>query len=43
MERLEAIVKTIIPSGDDMFLPQDKVIILAANQRINKLSDIIRG
>ena len=35
--------KTIIPSGDDMFLPQDKVIILAANQRINKLSDIIRG
>ena len=35
--------KTIIPTGDDMFLPLDKVIILAANQRINKLSDILRG
>ena len=35
--------KTIIPTGDDMFKPLDKVIILAANQRINKLSDIIRG
>ena len=35
--------KTIIPTGEDMLMPQDKVIILAANQRINKLSDIIRG
>lgn len=35
--------KTIIPTGDDMLMPQDKVIILAANQRINKLSDILRG
>lgn len=35
--------KTIIPTGDDMFMPDDKVIILAANQRINKLSDIVRG
>lgn len=34
--------KTIIPTGDDMFMPQDKVIIAAANQRINKLSDILR-
>lgn len=34
--------KTIIPTGDDMFKPNDKVIILAANQRINKLSDILR-
>ena len=34
--------KIIIPSGDDMFIPRDKVIILAANQRINKLSDILR-
>ncbi len=34
--------KIIIPTGDDMFLPLDKVIILAANQRINKLSDILR-
>ena len=34
--------KTIIPTGDDMFMPKDKVIIFAANQRINKLSDILR-
>lgn len=34
--------KTIIPSGDDMLLPKDKVIIFAANQRINRLSDILR-
>ncbi len=34
--------KTIIPTGEDMFLPQDRVIIIAANQRINKLSDIVR-
>lgn len=35
--------KTIIPSGDDMLLPQDKVVVIAANQRINNLSDIVRG
>ena len=34
--------KTIIPSGDDVLLSGDKVVILAANQRINNLSDIIR-
>lgn len=34
--------KIIIPTGDDMFMPKDKVIIFAANQRINKLSDILR-
>ncbi len=33
--------KTIIPSGDDMLLPNDRVIIIAANQHINKLSDIL--
>jgi len=33
--------KTIIPSGEDMMLPGDKVIVLAANQRINDLSDIV--
>ncbi len=33
--------KTIIPSGDDVFMPGDRVIIVAANQRINKLSDIL--
>lgn len=34
--------KVIIPSGDDMMLQGDKVIVFAANQRINDLSDIIR-
>ena len=34
--------KTIIPSGEDMLLAGDKVVVLAANQRINNLSDIIR-
>ena len=34
--------KTIIPSGEDMMLQGDKVIVLAANQRINDLSDIVR-
>ncbi len=34
--------KTIIPSGDDMLLAGDKVVVLAANQRINNLSDILK-
>ena len=34
--------KTIIPSGDDMLLAGDKVIILAAKTRLNDLSDILR-
>lgn len=34
--------KSIIPSGDDMLMLKDKVIVLAANQRINNLSDIVR-
>ncbi len=33
--------KTIIPSGDDMILPDDRVIVLTANQRLNDLDDII--
>ena len=33
--------KVIIPSGEDMLLADDKVVVLAANQRINKLSDIL--
>lgn len=33
--------KSIIPSGADMLIPNDKVVVLAANQRINNLSDII--
>lgn len=34
--------KIIIPSGDDMLLSGDKVIVLAANQRLTKLSDILK-
>lgn len=34
--------KCIIPSGDDKLMAKDKVIVLAANWRINKLSDILR-
>lgn len=33
--------KIIIPSGDDIIMPDDRVIILAAGWRINDLSDII--
>lgn len=33
--------KTIIPAGDDVLLPNDRVIIIAANQHINKLTDIL--
>ena len=34
--------KSIIPSGNDVILPEDKVIILTENQRLNELSDIIK-
>ncbi|MBO5726096.1 MAG: Trk system potassium transporter TrkA [Clostridia bacterium] len=34
--------KTIIPSGDDKILAGDTVIVLAAGQRINDISDIIK-
>ncbi len=34
--------KTIIPTGEDMLLANDKVVVLAANQRINSLSDILK-
>lgn len=34
--------KIIIPTGEDMLLAGDKVIVLAANQRIGKLSDILQ-
>ena len=34
--------KIIIPSGDDYLLGGDKVVVLAANQRINKLADILK-
>ena len=34
--------KPIIPSGEDMLLSGDKVVVFAANQRINSLSDILK-
>lgn len=34
--------RSIIPAGDDMLKAGDKVIVLAANQRINTLSDILK-
>lgn len=33
--------KPIVPSGDDIILPGDKVIVIAANHRLYDLSDII--
>ena len=35
--------KTIIPSGDDMILSDDKVIIICANYRLQDLDDILDG
>ena len=32
----------IIPAGEDMLLAGDKVVVLAANQRINTLADILK-
>lgn len=34
--------KIIIPSGDDVILPGDRVVIIAAGHRINKISDIVK-
>lgn len=34
--------KIIIPSGNDILLAGDRVVVLAANQRINALSDILK-
>lgn len=34
--------KPIIPIGNDVIRPEDKVIILTENQRLNELSDIIK-
>ena len=34
--------KPIIPTGDDVILPNDRVIIIAEGQRIQNLSDILR-
>ena len=35
--------KSIIPSGNDEILAEDKVLILASGHRINNLSDILRN
>lgn len=34
--------RTVIPGGDDKILPGDRVVVLAANQRLSDLSDILR-
>ena len=34
--------KTVIPSGDDVLQPGDHVVVLAAGQRLQDLSDILR-
>lgn len=34
--------KTIIPSGSDMLMAGDRVIVIAANQRLNDLSEIVK-
>jgi len=34
--------RTIIPSGDDRILPGDRVVVIAAAQRLNTLKDILR-
>ena len=33
--------KTIIPSGIDMILPDDRVVVISSNNRLNDLSDIL--
>ena len=33
--------KIIIPSGNDMILAKDRVIVIAAEQRLNDLEDIL--
>ena len=34
--------KTIIPSGDDTIIPGDRVIVIAKNQKLQDLSDILK-
>lgn len=34
--------KTIVPTGEDMILPKDKVIVLTANRQLHDLSDILK-
>ena len=35
--------RSIIPTGEDVILPGDKVIVLAAGLRISDLTDIVKG
>ena len=32
----------IIPAGDDMILPGDRVVVIAGDQRLSSLSDILQ-
>jgi len=34
--------ETVIPTGADMILPGDKVVVITANRRLNDLSDILK-
>ena len=34
--------QTIVPGGNDSILPGDKVVVIAANQRLADLSDIVK-
>ena len=34
--------KNIIPGGDDLILPNDKVIVITPNMNVTDLSEIIR-
>ena len=34
--------KTIIPTGDDMIMPGDKVVVLAADFRVGDIADIVQ-
>jgi trk system potassium uptake protein TrkA len=33
--------KTIVPGGEDVFCPEDRVIVLASGHRLADLSDIL--
>ena len=34
--------RTIIPAGDDVILPGDRVVVIAADHRLSDLSDALR-
>ena len=33
--------RIIIPSGDDLILPEDKVVIITSGYKLNDISDIL--